>query len=349
MTHTLMFLISRRTGSGRLLVQAFSAGSTTISTSTRRALIDRTTRASCSSTTAQNLVRGNHHDRGGETRTRLIVPGQPWSLPLSSLLTSRPVVLHRTLTTSRSSAAVEEDLDAALEDILGEALKEAEEPHMNQNGHMRDSKPMPRRLIERDEDVIDYKDPKFLSTSNPYWVQSGLSPTVIDVLSNKGITQFTPVQAEAFAPVLAGRDVIGRSRTGTGKTLAFGIPALTRLIDFTIQNGKRDPTTGRMRRGRLPSMLILCPTRELARQVNDELAQVAQPLGLFTEVFHGGVSYDNQARALRQGVDCLVGTPGRIMDHMDRGNLNLSECDVVVLDEADEMLNMGFAEDVEVS
>eukprot|EP00956_Cyclotella_meneghiniana_P017498 scaffold28552_cov67-Cyclotella_meneghiniana.AAC.4 len=105
---------------------------------------------------------------------------------------------------------------------------------------------------------------------------------------------------------------------------------------------------GRMKRGRLPSMIVMCPTRELARQVEGELREICKPLGLFTEVFHGGVSYDPQARALRNGVDIVVGTPGRVIDHLERGNLRLDECNIVVLDEADEMLNMGFAEDVEV-
>merc|ERR1719491_1293558 len=95
-------------------------------------------------------------------------------------------------------------------------------------------------------------------------------------------------------------------------------------------------------------MIVLCPTRELARQVSEELDSVARLMGLYTALFHGGVSYDPQARALRNGIDVLVGTPGRIMDHLNRGNLNLNECNLVVLDEADEMLNMGFAEDVEV-
>ena len=170
---------------------------------------------------------------------------------------------------------------------------------------------------------------------------------MIDVLSNKGITHFTPVQGEAFDPILAGRDVIGRSRTGTGKTLAFGLPAMTRLVGILEKKGIRDER-GRMLRGRKPSMVILCPTRELARQVQEELAQAARPLGLFVEVFHGGVSYDPQARALRNGIDILVGTPGRTIDHINRGNLDLSDCHTAVLDEADEMLNMGFAEDVEV-
>lgn len=193
----------------------------------------------------------------------------------------------------------------------------------------------------------DFKDPNFLSTSNPRWTAAGLDPRIIDVLSEKGITHFTPVQGEAFDPVIAGRDVIGRSRTGTGKTLAFGLPSITRLLQLYDKKGFRD-ASGRLARGRKVGMLILCPTRELARQVQEELNTVARPLGLFTEVFHGGVSYDPQARALRNGLDILVGTPGRIIDHIERGNLNLSECETVVLDEADEMLNMGFAEDVEV-
>ena len=193
----------------------------------------------------------------------------------------------------------------------------------------------------------DLKDPEFLSTSNPRWVQAGLDQRVIDILSGKGITHFTPVQGEAFDHVLAGRDVIGRSRTGTGKTLAFGLPAMTRLLNLYDEKGVRD-ASGRMARGRKVGMLILCPTRELARQVQEELNQVAKPLGLFTEVFHGGVSYEPQSRALRSGLDILVGTPGRVIDHIERGNLNLSECETVVLDEADEMLNMGFADDVEV-
>jgi ATP-dependent RNA helicase DDX21 len=192
----------------------------------------------------------------------------------------------------------------------------------------------------------DFKDPAFLSTSNPRWVQAGLDQRVIDILSAKGITHFTPVQGEAFDPVLMGRDVIGRSRTGTGKTLAFGLPGITRLVTLLQEKGVRD-AGGRMARGRKTSMLVLCPTRELARQVADEIASVARPLGLFAEVFHGGVSYDPQTRALRQGLDILVGTPGRVIDHLNRGNLDLSDCETVVLDEADEMLNMGFAEDVE--
>ena len=193
----------------------------------------------------------------------------------------------------------------------------------------------------------DFTDPNFLLVTNPHWIEAGLHPGIIDILSGKGITKFTPVQGEAYGPIVAGRDVIGRSRTGTGKTLAFGLPAMTRIVQIAEETGKKDLSTGVMRRGRLPSMIILCPTRELARQVQEELAIMAKPLGLFAEIFHGGVSYDPQARALRNGVDIIVGTPGRVIDHLERGNMDLSECNVAVLDEADEMLNMGFADDVE--
>jgi superfamily II DNA/RNA helicase len=121
-----------------------------------------------------------------------------------------------------------------------------------------------------------------------------LSQKVIDTLSEKGIVRFTPVQGEAFDPVVAGRDVIGRSRTGTGKTLAFGLPCMTRLNNQWFEKkGLRDER-GQMKRGRPVSMVVLCPTRELARQVNDELAAAARPLGINAEVFHGGVSYDPQ-------------------------------------------------------
>ena len=146
---------------------------------------------------------------------------------------------------------------------------------------------------ENKVDPVDYNDPKFQSTSNPRWVEAGLSQKVIDVLSAKGITHLTPVQAEAFDPVLAGRDVIGRSRTGTGKTLAFGMPSVTRLVDLAERKGLKDER-GRMVRGRPVSMIVLCPTRELAKQVQEELAAICRPLGLYTEVFHGGVSYDPQ-------------------------------------------------------
>jgi len=165
-------------------------------------------------------------------------------------------------------------------------------------------------------------------------------------LSAKGITRFTPVQAEAFDPVLAGRDVIGRSRTGTGKTLAMGLPSIARIDRISREVGTVNQA-GRRKPGRSPSAIVLCPTRELARQVQEELKDVSKPYNMYTSVFHGGVSYEPQRRDLRRGLDILVGTPGRIIDHLNNGDLDLSYCNIAVLDEADEMLNMGFADDVE--
>jgi len=193
---------------------------------------------------------------------------------------------------------------------------------------------------------LDLDNKTHLNTMHPAWLARGMSQSVIDILSGKGITGFTPVQAETFVPAVSGRDVIGRSRTGTGKTLAFGMPAVSRLRALGV--GRTDPVTGRRApRGRLPSMLVLAPTRELARQVSEELAMIAKPMDLDVALFHGGVSYDPQARALSAGVDIIVATPGRCIDHINRGTLKLADLRIAVLDEADEMLNMGFADDVE--
>ena len=202
------------------------------------------------------------------------------------------------------------------------------------------------------DNPVDFNDPNFLSTTNPHWVEAGLSQKVIDVLSEKGIVRFTPVQAEAFGPISGGTRRDWPVPDGTGKTLAFGLPGLTRIVELAEKKGIRDPRMVACARDAVCSMLVLCPTRELARQVQEELAMVARPLGLYVEVFHGGVSYDGQVRkvrataftdytmflfshsnhssvlqnrALRNGVDVLVGTPGRVIDHIKRGNLDLSE------------------------
>ena len=137
--------------------------------------------------------------------------------------------------------------------------------------------------------------------------------------------------------------MIARSRTGTGKTLAFGLPIIEKLSTSLDEKGTKG------RRGRSPSVVILAPTRELAKQVEDQLDVIAKPHGLRVRCIYGGVSYDRQINDINNGIDILVGTPGRIMDHLDRGTLDLSQVQHVVLDEADEMLRMGFAEDIETN
>ncbi|GLH71915.1 ATP-dependent RNA helicase DeaD [Geothrix limicola] len=156
----------------------------------------------------------------------------------------------------------------------------------------------------------------------------GCSEALLAALAKRGFESPMPVQAQTIVPGLAGRDLLVQSRTGSGKTLAFGLPLLQRLSDE-----------------RRTQALILAPTRELAQQVGAELHSLVPKLPIASLV--GGMSYTPQLRALQMGSPVVVGTPGRVMDHMERGTLDLSQVSMIVLDECDEMLNMGFLEDVE--
>ena len=144
-------------------------------------------------------------------------------------------------------------------------------------------------------------------------------------MAERGYAHPTPVQAKAFKPVLEGRDLICRSKTGTGKTAAFGLPLLERI----------DPADKVVR------ALVLCPTRELALQVAAEIQDLAKYKGIRVTAIYGGASMQEQQDALESGSPIVVGTPGRIYDHIRRKNLKLQGCRHVVLDEADEMLNQG--------
>lgn len=159
-----------------------------------------------------------------------------------------------------------------------------------------------------------------------------ISPELLQAVTDMGFTSPSPIQAEAIPPILAGRDVIGQAQTGTGKTAAFGIPALE-LID--VQD-------------RSVQTLILCPTRELALQVAEEIKKLAKhKRGVRIEAIYGGDSIERQIRSLKSGVHIVIGTPGRVMDHMERNTLKLDHVKMMILDEADEMLDMGFREDIE--
>ncbi|MBN2311241.1 MAG: DEAD/DEAH box helicase, partial [Candidatus Hydrogenedentes bacterium] len=159
----------------------------------------------------------------------------------------------------------------------------------------------------------------------------GIDPRCLRVLKGQRITEPTPVQAEAIPPALEGRDVIAIAQTGTGKTLAFGLPSLTRLA-AAKPGGNR--------------MLVLTPTRELAMQVHEVLQLVGKALGLRALAVYGGVGMDAQAKALRRGVDIVVACPGRLLDHINRGNARFDDLSILVLDEADRMLDMGFLPDI---
>jgi len=162
----------------------------------------------------------------------------------------------------------------------------------------------------------------------------GLDPRVVEALSTLGYEEPTPVQVAAIPPLLAGRDVLAQAATGTGKTAAFSLPLLSRL---TPNASARERT----------AVLILVPTRELAMQVSEAVHRYGKPLGVQALPVYGGASMEAQIRALKRGVDVVIATPGRALDHIRRGTLQLQSVKTVVLDEADEMLDMGFAEDLE--
>ncbi|KAK6916080.1 DEAD/DEAH box helicase domain [Dillenia turbinata] len=163
----------------------------------------------------------------------------------------------------------------------------------------------------------------------------GISSEIVSALAKKGITKLFPIQRAVLEPAMQGRDMIGRAKTGTGKTLAFGIPIVDKIIRFNAQHG----------RGRNPLCLVLAPTRELAKQVDKEFYECAPNLDSLC--VYGGTPISRQMSTLNYGVDVVVGTPGRVIDLLQRRALDLSEVQFVVLDEADQMLNVGFAEDVE--
>ncbi len=166
----------------------------------------------------------------------------------------------------------------------------------------------------------------------PTFDDLGLDPKVLKALRDVGYETPSPIQAEAIPTLLEGKHVVGLAQTGTGKTAAFAAPILSR-IDLTQKT---------------PQVLVLAPTRELALQVSEAFERYAAHIkGLHVLPVYGGQGYGVQLSALRRGVHVVVGTPGRVMDHLEKGTLDLSALRFVVLDEADEMLNMGFAEDVE--
>ncbi|MBI3867177.1 MAG: DEAD/DEAH box helicase [Verrucomicrobia bacterium] len=161
----------------------------------------------------------------------------------------------------------------------------------------------------------------------------GLSAEMLKAIAKLGFEQASPIQAEAIPVLMAGHDAVGQSQTGSGKTAAFGIPAVEK-VDAT---------------DRAVQVLILCPTRELAVQVSEEMHKLAFfKRGLHVLPIYGGQSYERQFLGLKQGAQIVIGTPGRVMDHMRRGTLRLDKIRMAILDEADVMLNMGFRDDIEV-
>jgi ATP-dependent RNA helicase DeaD len=200
--------------------------------------------------------------------------------------------------------------------------------------HLRASPPSPvggwfRRSLGKS---IAYSHAPETTTMNDSFAALGLSPETLKGIDAAGFEAPTPIQTQAIPILLAGEDLVAQAQTGTGKTAAFALPLVERL----------DPEAAR------PQALVLCPTRELAVQVSEAVYSLGRQRGFRVLPVYGGQPIDRQLRALRQGVQIVVGTPGRLLDHLRRKTLDLAGVATVVLDEADEMLDMGFIEEIEL-
>src|ERR1700689_5022576 len=163
------------------------------------------------------------------------------------------------------------------------------------------------------------------------FTELGLSPELLKAVAQMGYEETTHIQSQAIPALLSGSDVVGQSQTGPGKPAAFPLPAIEKV----------DP------RLRAPQILILCPTRELAVQVAEEVAKLAAfKRGVREIPIYGGQSYERQLRGLRDGAQIVIGRPGRVLDHLDRRTLKMDQIKMVILDEADRMLDMGFVDDI---
>lgn len=169
-----------------------------------------------------------------------------------------------------------------------------------------------------------------MKTTVKKFIDFGLSKEVLQAVAGMGFEEPTPIQEKTIPVIMQGKDIIGQAQTGTGKTAAFGIPIVEKIDSrkFSVQT------------------IILTPTRELAIQVAEEMNKIGKFSRVFAVPIYGGSSIERQNKILRKGVHIVVGTPGRVIDHIERGTLNLKEVKLVVLDEADEMLDMGFVDDI---
>ncbi|MDO5711753.1 MAG: DEAD/DEAH box helicase, partial [Micrococcales bacterium] len=177
--------------------------------------------------------------------------------------------------------------------------------------------------------------------SEPTFADFDVHPDIVDALADAGITHPFPIQAMTLPVAMSGHDIIGQAKTGTGKTLGFGVP----LLEKTVPPG--DPRFETLPHAGKPQALVVVPTRELCNQVTGDLKRASARRGIRVESIYGGRAFEPQVEALRRGVEVIVGTPGRLIDLNKQGHLTLTYVRTVVLDEADEMLDLGFLPDVE--
>ncbi|OAN39563.1 DEAD/DEAH box helicase [Microbacterium sp. H83] len=201
----------------------------------------------------------------------------------------------------------------------------------------------PKAAFEPTDDVVherlEAKSVAAVEVDGVTFADLGLGSNITETLANMGAASPFPIQAASIPAVIEGRDVLARGRTGSGKTIAFGAPLVERVLQS--QAGKRREF------GRSPRAIILAPTRELALQIDRTIQPIARSVGLFTTQIYGGVPQGRQVGALKKGVDIVIGTPGRIEDLVNQGRLDLSDCRIAVLDEADHMCELGFVEPVQ--
>jgi len=184
--------------------------------------------------------------------------------------------------------------------------------------------PEAKKTLKKREVKTSIKEPKAKNSENPTFADLGIPESILNVLAKLGLETPTPIQVKAIPPALNGEDLIGVAQTGTGKTFAFGIPAINRI-------GKTKKQA-----------LVIAPTRELAAQVEESLKEIGSQIGLKTTLIIGGDNFDRQLFSLRRKPHIIIGTPGRLLDHLRRRTLKLNEFNTLILDEADMMLDMGF-------
>ncbi|WP_288866192.1 DEAD/DEAH box helicase [uncultured Corynebacterium sp.] len=228
-------------------------------------------------------------------------------------------------------AVAEDTRDAGVSDQTGATDAVAIEEN-NDVLKLSDEPSAERAAEEAPEPAAEQEEPAEKAEPENGFEKLGLPDAVVEAVKRVGFEQPSPIQAQTIPLLMQGRDVVGLAQTGTGKTAAFALPVLSQI----------DPDK------RYPQALVLAPTRELALQVSDSFQSFADHLGgVHILPIYGGQAYGIQLSGLRRGAQVIVGTPGRVIDHLEKGSLDISNLEFLVLDEADEMLNMGFQEDVE--
>ncbi len=231
----------------------------------------------------------------------------------------------RTATRPRArKPRVKKEQAPATQETLAEDAAATDEPPMSESGSGESANSESLRSEAVAGEIADNESP---ASTSPTFASLGLAPSILDAVAAAGYVAPTPIQRDAIPVALVGRDVMGLAQTGTGKTAAFTLPIIHRLL-------------GGPKRLRA---LILTPTRELCQQVDESFRKYGQGTGIEVAPIYGGVAYEPQEQALQRGVDVIVATPGRFIDHMEKRNASLDSLEILVLDEADRMLDMGFA------